>query len=102
MATLSSMLTFVALVLCYSIYSVNCQVKNRALVDRSNNMAANLYASIRSVAFPVSPELEEDEANIDTRFILLTPGKILNYFDYNPGSEYTEFIQVYILLILVS
>ena len=88
----STTLAFVVVLLCCSISSVSCQ--NGGHVQRAQDMAASLYATIRSVAFPASPELEEEQTNVDTRFIQLVPGKILNYFDYYPGPEYTEFIQV--------
>ncbi len=57
-------------------------------------MVQNLYATIRAIAFPKSPQLDEYATNVDTRFILMVPGKVLNYFDYHPGPDYTNFIQV--------
>ena len=85
-------LTFAAaaLLLCCSMYSVTCQSQ----VDWSQSMTHNLYSTIRNVAFPSSPELVETESNIDSRFVLMMPGKVLNYFDYHPGEAYTAFIQV--------
>jgi hypothetical protein len=72
-------------------YSVNCQNEQ---VDRAGQMVRNLYATIRAIAFPKSPQLDEYATNVDTRFILMVPGKVLNYFDYHPGPDYTNFIQV--------
>lgn len=63
-------------------------------MDWSQSMTHNLYSTIRNVAFPSSPELIETESNIDSRFVLMMPGKVLNYFDYHPGEAYTAFIQV--------
>ena len=57
-------------------------------------MIHDLYATIRAIAFPRSPELDEYESNVDNRFVLMLPGKILNYFDYFPGPDYMKFIQV--------
>ena len=89
----STTLAFVAMVLSCSISSVICQTA-RGQTQKAQDLAASLYSSIRAVAYPESPELDEEQANVDTRFILMNPGKILNYFDYYPGPEYTEFIQV--------
>ena len=66
--------------------------KNNAVRQGQQNTAA-LYNLIRSIAFPESPTLD-DSPNLESRFILLMPGKVLNYFDYYPGREYTKFIQV--------
>ena len=73
---------------------MNCQVQTGGLVNRAEQMAQNLYKTIRAIAFPISPELVESTTNVDTRFILMMPGKILNYFDYHPGPDYTKFVQV--------
>lgn len=62
-------------------------------VSQAGQTTAALYDLIRSIAFPDAPVLN-NEQNQDTRFILLMPGKVLNYFDYYPGREYTKFIQV--------
>ena len=64
------------------------------LVNHAALMVHNLYSTIRAIAFPQSPELVETETNVDGRFILMIPGKILNYFDYYPGRDYVKFIQV--------
>ena len=72
-------------------YSVNCRNQQ---VDRIDQMTQGLYATIRGIAFPKSPQLDEYATNVDTRFILMMPGKVLNYFDYHPGPEYTNFITV--------
>ena len=88
----SSKLALVALLL---FCSVTCQwAAPQSAVDKAQQMMNGLYSSIRSIANPGSPELDEDERNVATRFILLMPGKILNYHDYFPGDEYIRFIQV--------
>ena len=81
-------INFVSLLLCYFIVSVSC-ADNKAL-----ETASYLYDTIRRIAFPASPKLDEDQTNVDSRFILMMPGKVLNYDDYNPGPEYIEFVQV--------
>ncbi len=58
---------------------------------RAASIANELYGTLRNVAFPsgTNPRTE-----IENRFLMLMPGKVLNYFDYFPGKEYTKFIQV--------
>ena len=70
--------------------------QRNAALDSAKKTTAALYDLIRSIAFPESPTLD-NQRNEDNRFILLMPGKVLNYFDYYPGREYTKFIQVRIL-----
>lgn len=57
-------------------------------------MASGLYDTIRKIAFPTSPNLTEGASGEDNRFILMMPGKVLNYQDYFPGEKYTKFVQV--------
>ena len=70
-----------------------------AALDQAKKTTAALYDLIRSISFPESPVLDNQQ-NEDNRFILLMPGKVLNYFDYYPGREYTKFIQVTNLFML--
>ena len=63
--------------------------------ESARKTTAALYDLLRGIAFPQSPALDTQATNEDNRFILLMPGKVLNYFDYYPGKEYTKFIQVY-------
>ena len=51
---------------------------------------SGLYETIRRIAFPASPELRAGSTKADGRFILLMPGKILNFNDYHPGLKYLE------------
>ena len=92
MANPSTPLVVVALLLFCSIFLVAGQ--GTSLAGNVEQMAQTLYSAIRAVAFPDSPQLLEDKTNVDTRFILLSPGKILNYHDFYPGEEYTKFVQV--------
>ena len=57
------------------------------------DITAGLYITLRNVAFP-GHDLEDESRNLDGRFLMLMPGKVLNYFDYYPGTDYTNFIQV--------
>ncbi len=72
------------------------QDTSRAQGDDSSDAAfettRNLYTAIRNVAFP--EHKLSDETGVENRFILLMPGKVLNYFDYFPGKDYTDFILV--------
>ena len=96
MATLSSStLVLVAVLLLYFTFSVTCQGAEQTHVDRLNTKIQDLYDTIRAVAFPTPAQLANTNTMGDTRFILLMPGKILNFFDYFPGEEYTKFIQVW-------
>ena len=59
---------------------------------RALEQARGLYITLRNVAFPQDPLT--NDGHLENRFLLLMPGKVLNYFDYYPGKEYTTFIQV--------
>ena len=60
--------------------------------ERVLNIANELYGTLRNIAFPAGNVLST--GLIENRFLMLMPGKVLNYFDYFPGKEYTKFIQV--------
>ena len=60
--------------------------------QRTLDIANDLYGTLRNIAFPAGNAVSPGE--IENRFLLLMPGKVLNYFDYFPGKEYTKFIQV--------
>ena len=60
--------------------------------EKASQITSGLYVTLRNVAFP--DHQLSDTTEIDSRFLMLMPGKVLNYFDYFPGSEYTSFIQV--------
>ena len=59
---------------------------------RAGDITADLYMTLRNIAFP-SHKLT-DTTSVDGRFLMLTPGKILNFLDYYPGAEYTQFVNV--------
>ena len=60
--------------------------------DKAFAVASRVYLTLRNIAFP-EHKLSDNE-DVGSRFLQLMPGKVLNYFDYYPGSQYTEFIQV--------
>ena len=59
----------------------------RAAAKRTAQIFGDLYLTLRSIAFPKSPYTQR--GTVHNRFILLSPGKVLNYDDYNPGDLYT-------------
>ena len=59
----------------------------KAAARRSAQILGDLYLTLRTIAFPKSPYSQSD--TVHNRFILLSPGKALNYDDYYPGDLYT-------------
>ncbi len=53
----------------------------------SKKILLDLYTILRNVAFP---ESALSSGTISNRFILLSPGKVLNFWDYYPGYEYEQ------------
>ena len=84
-------LALVALLLLF--YSPG-DTQQQSPAKQAERSVSALYDTIRRIAFPASPDLQKDKTKADGRFILMMPGKVLNYQDYHPGPEYTEFIQV--------
>ena len=56
-------------------------------VENSGKILTDLYVTLRNIAFPKSPLSDGISHN---RFVLMSPGKVLNYWDYFPGHEYEE------------
>ena len=56
-------------------------------MKKSGELFADLYLTLRKIAFPKSPYSATD--TVHNRLILLSPGKTLNYDDYYPGDLYT-------------
>ena len=81
------MLAFVALLLCSACSSIAAQ-SDAALA--AQHSVSGLYDTIRKIAFPASPDLRAGSTKADGRFILLMPGKILNFQDYHPGLKYQK------------
>ena len=59
-------------------------------VDKSSQILADLYLTMRTIAFPKSPYGSDTTHN---RFVLMSPGKVLNYYDYYPGDAYSASIK---------
>ena len=66
--------------------------------DRALTITSQLYETVRNIAFP-QHRLDADENILDSRFLMLMPGKVLNYIDYHPGDEYAKFSKVLLLAI---
>ena len=83
------LLVFSALAAINSVALANRSDDDResAAVERACQIFTNLYLTLRDVAFPKSPYSDSD--TVHNRFILMTPGKVLNYDDYYPGNLYT-------------
>ena len=54
-------------------------------VEKSAKILTDLYITLRNIIAPKSPLSEGITSN---RFVLLSPGKVLNYWDYYPGQDY--------------
>ena len=52
-------------------------------LDSAAKKMSQLYTTIRNVALPQSDSNSQ-------RLVMLTPGKVLNYYDYYPGPEYEK------------
>ena len=81
----------IALLMCLLCLS-NAQTSSLQQLDATeatNRITKQLYQSIRNIALPSVPVTNNRDVTL-----LLSPGKVLNYFDYYPGQEYTNFIQV--------
>lgn len=79
-------LSIPCLLLAFVFYGCEAEVQP----ESAKELADTLYQTLRSIAFPQ----RYVSGKVDGRFLLLMPGKVLNYFDYYPGEEYTRFIQV--------
>ena len=56
-------------------------------VENSKKILVDLYVTLRNIAFPQSPLSSGTIAN---RFVLMAPGKVLNFWDYYPGQAYEQ------------
>lgn len=62
--------------------------QRKKAADNSAKILTDLYVTLRNIVFPKSPLSTTDVTY--NRFVLLSPGKILNYWDYYPGADYEE------------
>lgn len=61
--------------------------KRKKAAENAAKITRDLYIALRNIVFPKSPLSNGVTHN---RFVLLSPGKVLNYWDYYPGREYEE------------
>lgn len=61
--------------------------QRKKAADNSAKILTDLYVTLRNIVFPKSPLTGDVTYN---RFVLLSPGKVLNYWDYYPGGDYEE------------
>ena len=54
----------------------------------SKDTLTKLYATIRTIAQPPVSETASGNEVINSRLVMLLPGKVLNYYDYFPGDRY--------------
>ena len=66
--------------------------QEKSAADRAFDITQGLYITLRNIAFPGGKI--SDDANVLSRFLLLMPGQVLNYADYNPGKDYINFVNV--------
>lgn len=55
--------------------------------EKSGKILTDLYITLRNILSPQSPLASGVCKN---RFVLMSPGKVLNYWDYYPGKDYEE------------
>ncbi len=65
----------------------NADKKRKSAADNSGKILTDLYITLRNIVFPKSPL---SDGVMNNRFVLLSPGKVLNYWDYYPGEDYEE------------
>jgi len=58
--------------------------------QKANAIMRDLYLTLRSIALPNSPNSNK---RVTQRFVLMSPGKVLNFFDYYPGEQYERSVQ---------
>ena len=71
--------------------------QEKSASDKAFDMTQGLYITIRNIAFPEAKI--SDDKKVGSRFLLIMPGKVLNYGDYFPGKDYINFVNVSCILI---
>jgi hypothetical protein len=80
----------VAFVVALLLVGVRCDSSDeqrKKAVDNSAKILMDMYVTLRNIVFPKSPLSNGVAYN---RFVLMSPGKVLNYWDYFPGPDYEE------------
>ena len=62
--------------------------ERKKAIENSRNISAGLYVALRNIAFPESPLTSSTP--VTNRFVLMSPGKVLNFWDYYPGQAYEQ------------
>ena len=78
---------FVSALLLAGVCCKSADEQRKDAVKRSGDILMDLYVTLRNIVFPESPLSDGVTHN---RFVLLSPGKVLNYWDYYPGEDYEE------------
>lgn len=66
------------------------QTQAKASEKQVSDIMQGLYFTLRSIALPNSPNSNK---KVTQRFVLMSPGKVLNFFDYYPGEQYENSVQ---------
>ena len=80
---------FVDLLLLASVQSESSEKKREKAVANTSKILIDLYLTIRDIVFPKSP-MQVGNHVTPNRFVLMSPGKVLNYWDYYPGPDYED------------
>lgn len=78
---------FAAAFLLASVHGDTSDQQREKAEKNSAKILTDLYVTFRNIVFPKSPLSNAVTYN---RFVLLFPGKILNYWNYYPGGDYEE------------
>ena len=62
--------------------------RREAAAKHAAKILTDLYLTLRNIVFPKSP-LTPDSVTAN-RFVLMSPGKVLNYWDYYPGEDFEQ------------
>ena len=87
MIKLAVALVFSALVIQSSHAQNSAADQRKNAVDNSAKILGDLYITLRNLVFPKDPLSTGPAQN---RFVMMSPGKVLNYWDYYPGRDYEE------------
>jgi len=80
-------LFFLALIVQNAFAQNSAEDLRKNAVDNSANILGDLYITLRNLVFPEEPLSTGPAQN---RFVLMSPGRVLNYWDYYPGRDYEE------------
>ena len=72
-------------------FAANSDEDRKEAEKKSADILADLYQILRNIAFPKSPY--STSGTTHNRFVFMSPGKVLNYYDYYPGDEYAASIE---------